>query len=219
MCICSMSVVTGHKNHELAELERDREEKVKLLRVTLSDIRKKLEEREKKLKETRRVMEQKKISVEREVEENEKSFTDLTHCIEEAHKKLVEKIREQEKREIEKAEGVTEQLEKEIEELKKIYAELKELSETKDNIHFQQTQTFPSCRVLPADGDSLNFAVIADVSSEDMRKELSCLKKILEKITQWDIMTLTSGREAPVLILQPPEPRHRDEFLQCEFVL
>uniref|UniRef100_A0A8C4TMP1 Uncharacterized protein n=1 Tax=Erpetoichthys calabaricus TaxID=27687 RepID=A0A8C4TMP1_ERPCA len=27
-CICSMSVVTGHKNHEFAELETDREEKV-----------------------------------------------------------------------------------------------------------------------------------------------------------------------------------------------
>ncbi|XP_039601948.1 tripartite motif-containing protein 16-like protein [Polypterus senegalus] len=209
-CICSKSVVTGHKNHEMAELETDREEKVLL--VTLSDIRGRLEEREKKLRETRRVMEQKKISVEREVDENEKSFTDLMHCIEEAQKKLVEKIREQEKREIEKAEGVVEQLEKEIEELKKIYAELKELSGTKDNLHF--LKTFPFCRVLPADGDSLSFTVIADVSSEDLRKELSCLKKILEKITQWDIMTLTSGREAPVLTLQPPEPQRRDEFLQ-----
>ncbi|XP_051781813.1 tripartite motif-containing protein 16-like protein isoform X3 [Erpetoichthys calabaricus] len=210
--ICMMCVVTGHKNHEMVELETQREEKEKLLRVTLSDIRRRLEQREKKLRETRRVMEQKKISVEGEVEENEKSFTDLMHCIEEAQKKLVEKIREQEKREIEKAEGVMEQLEKEIEELKKIYAELEELSEIKDNVHFQQT--FPSCRVLPADGDSLSFTVIANVSSEDLRKELSCVKKILEKITQWDIMTLTSGREAPVLTLQPPEPRRRDEFLQ-----
>ncbi|KAG2458708.1 STXB protein, partial [Polypterus senegalus] len=76
-----------------------------------------------------------------------------------------------------------------------VYAELKELSETKDNVHFLQMQTLLSCCVLPTDGDSLSFNVIADVSSEDLRKELSC-------------------REAPVLTLQPPEPRRRDKFLQ-----
>uniref|UniRef100_A0A8C4RFQ6 Uncharacterized protein n=1 Tax=Erpetoichthys calabaricus TaxID=27687 RepID=A0A8C4RFQ6_ERPCA len=67
-------------------------------------------------------------------------FTALIQCIEEAHKKLTEKIREQEKRNIEKAEGVMEQLEKEIEELKRKDAELKELSKTKDHIHFLQVR-------------------------------------------------------------------------------
>uniref|UniRef100_A0A8C4TCZ5 Uncharacterized protein n=1 Tax=Erpetoichthys calabaricus TaxID=27687 RepID=A0A8C4TCZ5_ERPCA len=73
-------------------------------------------------------------------EEQDKSFTDLIRCVEEAHKKLTERIREQEKREMEKAEGVMEQLEKEIEELKRTEAELKELSETKDHLHFLQVR-------------------------------------------------------------------------------
>ncbi|XP_051777971.1 E3 ubiquitin/ISG15 ligase TRIM25-like, partial [Erpetoichthys calabaricus] len=107
-CICVMCVVSGHKNHEMVELETEREEK--------------------------------QMSVVREVEENEKSFTALMRCIEEAHRKLTERIREQEKREIEKAEGVMEQLEKEIEELKRREAELKELSETKDHLHFLQVR-------------------------------------------------------------------------------
>ncbi|KAG2456852.1 NAL12 protein, partial [Polypterus senegalus] len=188
-CICMMCVVTRHKNHEMVELETEREEKEKQLGVTLSDIRRRLEEREKKLKETRRVMEQMKVSLERELEKNEKSFTDLIHYIEEAQKKLVERIREQEKREIEKAEGVMERLEKEIEELKKKDAELKELSGTKDHVHF--LQTFSSRCVLPSDGDSLSFTVTADFSFEDQRKELSGLKKSLEKISQWDIKTWT----------------------------
>uniref|UniRef100_A0A8C4SVE8 Uncharacterized protein n=1 Tax=Erpetoichthys calabaricus TaxID=27687 RepID=A0A8C4SVE8_ERPCA len=80
------------------------------------------------------------MSVVREVEENEKSFTALMRCIEEAHRKLTERIREQEKREMEKAEEVMEQLEKEIEELKRREAELKELSETKDHLHFLQVR-------------------------------------------------------------------------------
>ncbi|XP_051783885.1 tripartite motif-containing protein 16-like isoform X7 [Erpetoichthys calabaricus] len=209
-CICMMCVVTGHNGHKMVELETEREEKQK---QTLSDIKRRLEEREKTLKEMRRVMEEMKISVERDVEENEKSFTALIWCIEEAQRKLTERIKEQEKREMEKAEGVMEQLEKEIKELKRREAELKELSETKDHLHFLQTIT--SCCILPADGDSLSFTVTADFSSEDLRKELSGLKKSLEKISQGDIMTKTpSAHEAPVIVLQPPEPQSRDDFLK-----
>ncbi|KAG2465849.1 WASL protein, partial [Polypterus senegalus] len=153
------------------------------------------------------------IYVERDVEENEKSFTNLIGCIEEADRKLTEKIKEQEKREREKAEGVVEQLEKEIEEQKRREAELKELSETKDHLHF--LQTFSSRCVLPADGDSLSFTVTTDFSSENLRKELSALKKGLEHISQWVIMTRTpSAHEAPVFSLQPPEPQSRDDFLK-----
>ncbi|XP_039608955.1 E3 ubiquitin/ISG15 ligase TRIM25-like [Polypterus senegalus] len=139
-CICLMCVVTGHNGHKMVELETEREEKQKQLGVTLSDIKRKLEEREKTLKETRRMMDKMKMSVVREVEENEKSFTALIRCIEEAHRKLTERIREQEKKEMEKAEGLMEQLKKEIEELKRREAELKELSETKDHLHFLQVR-------------------------------------------------------------------------------
>ncbi|XP_039608961.1 E3 ubiquitin/ISG15 ligase TRIM25-like [Polypterus senegalus] len=193
-CICMMCVVTEHNGHKMVELEKEREEKQKQLGVTLSDIKRKLEETEKTLKETRRAMNEMKVSVVREVEENEKSFTALIRCIEETHRKLTERIREQEKRETEKAEGVMEQLEKEIEDLKRGEAKLKELLETKDHLHF--LQTFSSRCVLPANGDSLSFTVTAEFSSEDLRKELSGLTKSLEKISQWVTMTRTPSGTA-----------------------
>ncbi|XP_051781785.1 NACHT, LRR and PYD domains-containing protein 3-like isoform X4 [Erpetoichthys calabaricus] len=193
-CICMMCVVTGHIGHRIVELETEREEKEKQLQVTQSEIRSGLEQREKTLKEMRRTMEQMKISVQRELEENEKSFTDLIRCIEEAQRKLVQRVREQEKREMEKAEGIMEKIKKEIEQLKKRDAELKELSDTKDHIHF--LQTFSSRCVLPADGDSLSLTATSDFSSEDLRNELSHLKKSLKMISQWDIKTLTpSGKK------------------------
>ncbi|XP_039608526.1 tripartite motif-containing protein 16-like [Polypterus senegalus] len=213
ICICMMCGMTEHTSHEKVELKTEREEKQKQLGATQSEIRKRLEDKEKKLKETRRTAEEMKLSVERVMGEHEKSFTDLIHCIEEAHGKLTKKIKEQEKREMEKAEGVMEQLKKEIEELKRREAELKELSKTKDHIHF--LQTFSSRCVLPAHGDSLNFTVTADFSSEDLLKELSGLKKRMEKISKWDIMTRTPpGREAPIFTLQPLEPQSREDFLQ-----
>ncbi|XP_039599011.1 E3 ubiquitin/ISG15 ligase TRIM25-like [Polypterus senegalus] len=212
-CICMMCVVTGHNSHKMVELEMEREEKNKQLVVTLSEIRRRLEERKKILEETKKAVEQMKILVEKEVEEHEKSFTVLIHCIEETRRKVTERIREQEMREMEEAERIMEQLEKEIVELKKKDAELKELSETKDHVHF--LQTFSSHCVLPADADLLSFTVTANFSYEDLRKELLCLKKSLEKISQGGIMTLTpSGSESPIFALLSPEPQSREEFLQ-----
>uniref|UniRef100_A0A8C4XBV4 E3 ubiquitin-protein ligase TRIM16-like n=1 Tax=Erpetoichthys calabaricus TaxID=27687 RepID=A0A8C4XBV4_ERPCA len=215
ICICPICGVTEHNGHKMVELETERKEKQKHLGATLSEIRRRVEERKKTLKDTRRVMEQIKISAEEEIQECKKSFNDLIDCIEETCRKLTKRIREQEKIEMEKAEGVMEQLEKEIGELKRKDAEMRDLLETKDHIHF--LQTFSSLCVLPADGDSLIFTVTADFSSEDLRKELSSLIKILEKINQGVIMTLTppvvcSGCDPPVL--QSPEPHSREDFLQ-----
>ncbi|XP_051781741.1 NACHT, LRR and PYD domains-containing protein 3-like isoform X4 [Erpetoichthys calabaricus] len=190
-CICMMCGLTEHNGHEKVELETERQEQQKQLGATWREIRGRLAKKEKKLKEMRMAMEKMKISVERQMEEHEKTFADMIHCIEETHRKLIVRIREQEKREMEKAEAVMEQLKKEIEELKRRDTELMELSETKDHVHF--LQNFSSCCVLPADGDSLSFTVTADFSCEDLRKELSCLKKSVEKISQWDIKTWTSS--------------------------
>ncbi|KAG2465947.1 TRI25 ligase, partial [Polypterus senegalus] len=188
-CICLMCGMTEHNSHEKVELETEREEKQKQLEETLREIKRRLEKKEKKMKEAKRTIEQMKMSVKRVMEEHEKSFTALIRCIEEAHKKLAEKIREQEKREMEKAEGVMEQLKKDIEELKRRESELKELSEIKDHVHF--LQTLSSHCVHPDDEDSLSLTFTADFSSEDLLKEMSCVNKRLEKISQWDILPLT----------------------------
>ncbi|KAG2465563.1 TRI16 protein, partial [Polypterus senegalus] len=191
---CSSLPATGATQKEA--IKNDQQQKQ--LGATQSEIRRRLEEKEKKLRETRKTAEEMKLSVERVMGKHEKSFTDLIHCIEETYKNLTEKIREQEKREIEKAKTVMEQLEKEIEELKRREAELKELSETKDHLHF--LQSFSSRCVLPADGDSLSFTVTANFSSEDLLKELSCLKKSLKKISQWDILTWTPPDFCPLTL-------------------
>ncbi|KAG2466150.1 TRI47 protein, partial [Polypterus senegalus] len=209
MCICMMCGMTEHDGHEKVELKTERAGKQKQLGATLSEIRRRLEQKEKKLKETRRTVEEMKLSVERVMREHEKSFTDLIHCVEETHKKLKEKIKEQEKRETEKAEGVMKQIKKEIKELKRREAELKDLSETKDHLHF--LQTFSSCCVFPANRDSISFTVMADFSSEGLRKELSGLKKSLEKISQWDILARTPSDFCPLTL--DINTAHRDLHL------
>uniref|UniRef100_A0A8C4XH82 Tripartite motif-containing protein 16-like n=1 Tax=Erpetoichthys calabaricus TaxID=27687 RepID=A0A8C4XH82_ERPCA len=72
-------------------------------------------------------------------------------------------------------------------------------------------QTVSSRCVLPADGDSLSFTVTADFSSEDLRKELLCLKKSLEKISQWAIITLSpSGTAVFIVHYEDQNDNNRD---------
>uniref|UniRef100_A0A8C4XHG3 Tripartite motif-containing protein 16-like n=1 Tax=Erpetoichthys calabaricus TaxID=27687 RepID=A0A8C4XHG3_ERPCA len=198
-CICTMCGMTEHNNHKIVELDTEREGKQKQLGATMSDIKRRLEEREKTLKETRRAMDEMKVSGIRRQEKGEDIFfTALKRCIDEAHRKLTEKIREQEKRETEMAEAIIEQLEKEIEEMKRREAELKELSETNDHFHFLQVSV-----TLRRESDppySLSFTVTTDFSSEDLRKELSGLKKSLEKISLWDIIRTLSGRASDDIV-------------------
>uniref|UniRef100_A0A8C4TH04 Tripartite motif-containing protein 16-like n=1 Tax=Erpetoichthys calabaricus TaxID=27687 RepID=A0A8C4TH04_ERPCA len=200
-CICMMCGVTEHNSHEKVELETEREEKQKQLGVTLSKIKKRLEKRKKKLKKMRRVMEQMKISVDKQVAEHEKTFTDLIHCIEETQWKLIERIREQEKREMEKANGAMERLEKEIKELKRRDAELKELSKTKDHVHFLQVSVVMISEqqygFMPRKStrDAMFALRMLMEKFREGQKELHCvfvdLKKAYDRVTERNFCSLT----------------------------
>ncbi|XP_039608968.1 tripartite motif-containing protein 16-like [Polypterus senegalus] len=210
-CICMMCGMTEHNSHEKVELETEREEKQKQLWATLSDINRRLEEREKTLKETRRVMEemmvsrigrQHFISKRGEINENLKS----------SRASLVMMSRDM-RREIyplclSRHKGSQDFLTNHTSKLQTFNCIIILKS-------FLPICTFSSRCVFPAVEDSLSFTVTADFSSEDMRKELSSLTKSVEKISQWVIMTRTSSaHEAPVFTLQPPEPQSRDDFLK-----
>ncbi|XP_039609001.1 tripartite motif-containing protein 16-like [Polypterus senegalus] len=167
-CICLMCVVTGHKNHEIVELEMEREEKEKQLGATLSDIKRRLEEREKTLKETRRAMEEMKISVERVVEENENSFTALIRCIEEVHRKLTER-----KRGVSSCVLVT---------FKTLLLKTPETVEMTIDFHKQQSQPL----TLEINDSAVNMVDSFNVQSTTITDTLS-----------WDMNTTTSLRRPP----------------------
>uniref|UniRef100_A0A8C4RDG9 Tripartite motif-containing protein 16-like n=1 Tax=Erpetoichthys calabaricus TaxID=27687 RepID=A0A8C4RDG9_ERPCA len=219
-CICLLCVATGHRSHETVELEVERAEK-----QILAEIRGRIQETQKNLEEAKQNVKLVKISAEREVKEVEKSLADLIHSIEETRRRLTGLIRDQEKSEVKKADGLVEQLHKQMEELKRKDEELSELSKAEDHIHF--LQTFPSFCIPPGDGNSLIIDVSTDFSSEDLRKELTCLKVRLEEISQkeFDKISHTGGVttycDAPHPIQKIPEPSSRDDFLHysCRLTL
>ncbi|XP_028658660.1 tripartite motif-containing protein 16-like [Erpetoichthys calabaricus] len=203
-CICLLCGITRHNGHEMVKLSKGREEKQKQLGATLGEVERRLEERQKKLKEMMQAEGLVKISADREVQESEESFAELLHFIEDTCRKVTEKIRSRETREVEKTKGAIQQLEKEIEELRRSDAQLRELLETEDHVHFLQTfATLPPA--LPDNGDLLSITVATDFLFGNLKNEVSGVRRRVSKIGQLDVgQSTVAGNEA----------QSREEFLQ-----
>ncbi|MGH0138623.1 UNVERIFIED_CONTAM: hypothetical protein FKN15_029417 [Acipenser sinensis] len=129
-----------------------------------------------------------------EIKESEKIFTELIRSIEKIHAEVIELIGANEKAAVNQAEGCMKKLEQEIAELRRKNAELKQLSETDDHIHF--LQNFQS---LCAPPDLLSITINTDISFGAVRKAVSEIKDHIEdfckdglsKITKTDSCQLT----------------------------
>ncbi|XP_051790770.1 tripartite motif-containing protein 16-like [Erpetoichthys calabaricus] len=219
MGICYLCVTSEHRAHDTITPETERATKQIQLGMTLTEIKKKIKEKQRKLAKVQDAMGFLKVSAERETQESATIFTDLIDSIEKTYNKVTELIRDQEKNEVEKGEGLVEQLQSEIEELKRRDVELTKLSETEDHIHF--LQIFPFLCIHPED-DPTNVTINTNFPSEALRKEMSRLKNHLDEISKWGFENPTQAAISPLpSTMQPPEPIKRNDFLQysCQLTL
>ncbi|RXM95794.1 hypothetical protein EOD39_16458 [Acipenser ruthenus] len=86
-----------------------------------------------------------------EIKESEKIFTELIRSIEKIHTEVIELIGANKKAAVNQAEGLMKKLEQEIAELRRRNAELKQLSETEDHIHFLQVIFYTDFRIHELD--------------------------------------------------------------------
>ncbi|XP_058872593.1 tripartite motif-containing protein 16-like [Acipenser ruthenus] len=155
-----------------------------------------------------------------EIKESEKIFTELIRSIEKIHTEVIELIGANEKAAVNQAEGRMKKLEQEIAELRRRNAELKQLSETEDHIHF--LQNFQSLCAPPEAGDLPSVTVNTDISFGAVRKAVSELKDHIEDFCKGELVKITTTvNEVAVYSLQAPEPRNRAEFLKysCQLTL
>ncbi|MGH0138621.1 UNVERIFIED_CONTAM: hypothetical protein FKN15_029415 [Acipenser sinensis] len=109
-------------------------------------------------------------------------------------------------------------LEQEIAELRRRNAELKQLSETEDHIHF--LQNFQSLCAPPEAGDLPSVTVNTDISFGAVRKAVSELKDHIEDFCKGELVRIsTTVNEVAVYSLQAPEPRSRAKFLKYSYQL
>ncbi|XP_058872557.1 tripartite motif-containing protein 16-like [Acipenser ruthenus] len=219
-CVCVLCTDEDHKSHDTVSAEKERSVKQKQLGETQTEIQQRIQERLKEIEELKQAVETLKRSACIEIKESEKIFTELIRSIEKIHTEVIELIGANEKAAVNQAEGRMKKLEQEIAELRRRNAELKQLSETEDHIHF--LQNFQSLCAPPDAGDLPSVTVNTDISFGAVRKAVSELKDHIEDFCKGELVKITTTvNEVAVYSLQAPEPRNRAEFLKysCQLTL
>ncbi|XP_058872290.1 tripartite motif-containing protein 16-like [Acipenser ruthenus] len=238
-CICLLCTQDEHRSHDTVSAEAERSVKQKQLGETQTELQQRIQERLKDVEDLKQTVKSLKRSACIEIKESEKNFTELIRSIEKIRTEVIQLIGANEKAAVNQAEGRIKKLEQEIAELRRRNAELKQLSETEDHIHF--LQNFQSLCAPPKAGDLPSVTVNTGISLGAVRKAVSKLKdhiedfckgelvKITKTVNETAVCTLGSRssdrhltvNEVAVYSLQAPEPRNRAEFLKysCQLTL
>ncbi|XP_058872637.1 tripartite motif-containing protein 16-like isoform X1 [Acipenser ruthenus] len=216
-CICLLCTDEEHKSHDTVSAEAERTGKQKQLGDTQTEIQQRIQERLKEIEDLKQTVKSLKRSACIEIKESEKIFTELIRSIEKIHTEVIELIGANEKAAVNQAEGRMKKLEQEIPELRRRNAELKQLSETEDHIHF--LQNFQPLCAPPEAGDLPSFTVNTEISFVAVRKAVSELKDHIEDFCKGELVKITKTvNEVAVYSLQAPEPRNRAEFFKLNEV-
>ncbi|KAI1887481.1 hypothetical protein AGOR_G00190760 [Albula goreensis] len=211
-CICCECSMDEHKDHDTVSAATECMEKQKQLGHSKRQYQQRIQERERKLQQIGQTEETLLGSACLAIEESDRIFNELAHSIEGRCCELKEFVREQ-KASLGLLEEVQERLELEIDELRKRVAELEQLSETEDHIHF--LQRFQSlCAPLNA-SETPSTSAVPVLDFWTIKKVLSELKQRLDSVSSDD--WLKSSRAAIPAQIEAPlalEPRTREEFLQ-----
>ncbi|MGH0171536.1 UNVERIFIED_CONTAM: hypothetical protein FKN15_061429 [Acipenser sinensis] len=193
-CICLLCTDEDHKSHDTVSAEKERSVKQKQLGETQTEIQQRIQERLKEVEELKQAVESLKVGIEKgrsaciEIKESEKIFTELIRSIEKIHTEVIELIGANEKAAVNQAEGRMKKLEQEIAELRRRNAELKQLSETEDHIHF--LQNFQSLCAPPEAGDLPSVTVNTDISFGAVRIAVSELKDHIEDFCKGELVKI-----------------------------
>ncbi|XP_039616012.1 tripartite motif-containing protein 16-like [Polypterus senegalus] len=185
-CICLLCVATEHKSHDTVTPDEERAGRQNQLEVRKAEMKNNIEEKEKKLKEMKETVMMIQSAAETELQEHEEIFKSVIQTIEKLRSEVIVLISSQKRMVVRKAEEVIKQLEKEIKDLKRKDAELAELSQTEDHIHF--LKKLPSLCVPVEGRDAPNTTVNGEFLSESLKKKLCYLKKILEEMSGWEFV-------------------------------
>ncbi|KAK3506867.1 hypothetical protein QTP70_030604 [Hemibagrus guttatus] len=213
--ICYLCMTDEHKGHDTVSVKAYRTEKESELKEEQMKFQQRIQEKQKKVQELKQTVNTIKLSAQTAVEDSERIFTELISSMEKKRSEVTELIRAQEKTELSRAERLLEQLEQEIADLQRRLTELEQFSHTHDHVHFLQALAFgrQSSLLTRPDFDTSSITVPQHLSFDGVRNSLSDLKKRLEEFCEEEFNKIPP-HAAAVLIISPPEPQSREDFLK-----
>ncbi|RXM32947.1 E3 ubiquitin-protein ligase TRIM39 [Acipenser ruthenus] len=203
-CVCALCTGTDHWDHSVVSSESGRAEKQEELGERQAEIENLIEKRLKELERLKQAVESLKLSAQKERAESEQVLSELIRSVERIRTEVGELIGAKEKAAVSRADEQREQLEQEIQELRKRKAEMEQLSETEDHIHF--LQSFQSVCAPPAAQQLFDNI---DDSFWTLRKAVTRLKDHLEGFWKIELMKATVAADVTL----DPDTAHTDLIL------
>uniref|UniRef100_A0A8D3CU42 Tripartite motif-containing protein 16-like n=1 Tax=Scophthalmus maximus TaxID=52904 RepID=A0A8D3CU42_SCOMX len=201
MCICVLCTVREHRSHNITSAEEERIEKQKVLVVTQSEVQHIIQERMKELQELKHNVDVLKSGAQRAQAESDKTFHEMLQAVERWKAEIHQMITANMQSAMSQAEGYVERLEQEIMELQRRDAELRQIVETEDNIHF--LQNFPTLCV-PPEAMVPKVLINPQFSFGEMSKTATEMKEHLDDICKKELSKISKTvSETPVYILLP----------------
>ncbi|XP_056437635.1 zinc finger protein RFP-like [Gadus chalcogrammus] len=139
VCVCLLCTVTDHKSHPVIPLKEEYEVKTAQLGKIEAEVKQLIQERQKNIQEIKDTVERSKADADREIADGVQVLTALMRRIEKCQDDLNQTVKEKLKSTEKQAEDLIKELEQEIEDLTNRSSEVKQLSHTKDHLHFLQT--------------------------------------------------------------------------------
>ncbi|XP_076027279.1 tripartite motif-containing protein 16-like isoform X2 [Genypterus blacodes] len=227
MCICVLCTVREHRSHNITSAEEERIEKQKVLVVTQSEVQHIIQDRMKELQELKHNVDVLKSAAQRAQTESNKTFHEMQQAVERWHAEINQMIEANMKAAMSQAEGYVERLEQEILELQRRDAELRQILETEDNIHF--LQNFPTL-CIPPEPMVPKVLINPQFSFGEMSKTATEMKEHVDDTCKKELSRISKTvSETPVYILLPRngdkrlkvpsridfhEPKTRPDFLR-----
>ncbi|KAM9770538.1 tripartite motif-containing protein 16 [Menidia menidia] len=227
MCICVLCTVREHRSHNITSAEEERIEKQKVLVVTHSEVQHIISDRMKELQELKHNVDVLKGAAHRAQTESDKTFHEMLQAVERWKSEINQMIMANMQAAMTQAEGYVERLEQEIMELQRRDAELRQILDTEDNIHF--LQNFPTLCV-PPEAMVPKVLINPQFSFGEISKTATDMKENLDEICKKELSKISKTvSETPVYILLPrngdkrlkvpsrvdfQEPKSRADFLR-----
>ncbi|CAL8389678.1 unnamed protein product [Boreogadus saida] len=227
VCVCQLCIETDHKSHPVVPLKEEYEVKTAKLGKIESEVQQMIQERQKNIQEIKDTVKRSKADADREIADgvHVQVLTALMRCIEKCQDDLNQMVKERLKSTVNQAVDLIKELEQEIKYLTNRSSEVKQLSQTKDHLHF--LQTFRSLKDPPLTRDLTTVEVRPPSYVGSLRRSLDQLEETLnmemkklcgaaelKRVQQYEVdVTLDPDTAIPSLILSEDgkQVHHGDE--------